>query len=62
MSKDKEVQITIRGMNKLTKHQLRQRISWMKKKVRQLEKLASGLWLVTRKDYASNYNFSLMSK
>ena len=60
MSKDKDVQVTIRGLNKLTKAQARSRISWMKKTVALLDREVKGPWLVTRKQYAPVCSFSLM--
>lgn len=60
MRKDRDAELTLRGLNKLTKKQLKSRISWIKARVTKLEKLASGPWLVTRKNYANLFTFSLM--
>ena len=60
MSKDKDAQVTIRGLNKMTKAEVRLRLSWIRRKVAQLDKELKGPWLVTRKKYAPVYSMSLM--
>ena len=60
MSKDKDAQITIRGLNKMTKAELRLRLGWLRKKVAILDRQVSGPWLVTRKQYAPLFSMSLM--
>lgn len=60
MHKDKLAQITIRGLNKMTKHQLRDHIRWLRSRALELEHEAMGAWLVTRKQYGSVMRYNLM--
>lgn len=60
MRKDKQAQITICDLDKMTKRDLRLQLSWLRKKVRVLERQEHGPWLVTRKQYAPVFSFSLM--
>lgn len=60
MKKEFDAEITIRNMHKMTKAELRSRISWLKQKVKKLEKLAKGPWLVTRKEYTNLFSFRLV--
>lgn len=62
MRKDKVAQVTIRGLHKMTKREVRGLVSWMKTSAATLSKLTARdqLWLVKRKEYAPIFRFSLM--
>ena len=62
MSKDKVAQVTIRGLHKMTKREVRRLTSWLKTSVKTLESLTAKdqAWLVKRKEYAPVFRFGLM--
>ena len=62
MSKDKVAQVTIRGLHKMTKHEVRRLVRWLKVSTKNLEGLTAKdqAWLVKRKEYAPIFRFALM--
>lgn len=62
MRSDKQAQLTIRDLGKMTKKDVRQLTSWLKTQVKNLESLTAKdkLWLIKRRDYAPLFNMSLM--
>ena len=64
MQKDKIAEITIRGLHKMTKQEVRQLIRWLNVKSQVLSRLVAKdqLWLINRKQYTSVFRFSLMKK
>jgi len=62
MQKDKQAQITIRNLHKMTKQELRLVARWLRIQATTLAKLTERdqMWLVKRKEYAPIFRMSLM--
>lgn len=62
MNKDKVAQITVRGLHKMTKREVRNLTSWLKVQAKNLESLTAKdqMWLVNRKEYAPIFRMGLM--
>lgn len=65
MEKDKTAQVTIRGLNRMNKKEVRQLVTWLKSRTRRIEHLIDNEhqkrpWLIERRNYAPLFKFSLM--
>jgi hypothetical protein len=62
MTKDRVAQITVRGLNKMTKREAKAFLKWLNDTIYDLSEEVEGPWLVKRKQYAPVCRFSLMAK
>ena len=62
MSIDKVAEVTIRGLGKMTKREVRSLVSWLRTSAKSLEGLTAKdqMWLVKRKEYTPLFSFGLM--
>lgn len=60
MRSDKQAQITVRDLHKMTKREARSFIKWLRGRADMLEEDVEEAWLVLRKQYAPLFHMSLM--
>ena len=62
MERDKIAQVTIRGLHKMTKVEVRNLSRWLRRSANTLDTLTAKdqSWLVKRKEYAPIMRFGLM--
>ena len=62
MKADVAVQITVRNLNKMTKHEVNMMVSWLRCKARAFESAVEPgkPWLLTRKEFAGLFHYRLM--